>query len=160
MGGQTDFGHFLGADSENHTHFFWKSIFSLLPLCTKLAKMPKNRHFCVVLAPAIFGVFLGYIWVSLVKWPPKELLMMSLVSDEIWGLVLVRTGLARILKFDKIEIQHYLCFLLDFRLFYWGCSIEICFKTLFLQDFVIMGLLRLCTGLSTALKLHEFCIKR
>ena len=43
--------------------------------------------------------------------------MMSLVSDEIWGLVLVRTGLASILKFDKIEIQHYLRFLLNFRLF-------------------------------------------
>ena len=84
-------------------------------LCTKLAKMPKYRHFCVVVAPTILGVCLGYIWVSLAKWPPKHPLMMLLTSDEIWGLVLVHTGLARILKFDKIKIQQILRFQLNFK---------------------------------------------
>ena len=82
--------------------FGWNSIFSLLPLCTKLARMPQNRHFRVELVPAVLWLFLGYIWVSLVKRPPNRPLMMSQALDEVLGLVLVRTGLAKTLKIDKI----------------------------------------------------------
>ena len=111
--GQIDFRHFLGADSENHTHFFWKSIFSLLPLCTKLAEMPKNRHFCAILVHTASWVFLAQIGIFLVERLPKRSLITFLTSDEFWGLVLVRTGLAKILKYDKIQIQRLLPFLLD-----------------------------------------------
>ena len=100
--GQVDFGYFWGADSENHTHFGWKSIFSLLPLCTKLAEMPQNRHFCGELVLTVLWLFLGFIWVSFIKRPPNRPLMISQALDEVWGLVLVRTGLAKIIKIDKI----------------------------------------------------------
>ena len=58
--GQVVFGHFLGADSENHTHFGWKSIFSLLPLCTKLARMPSKKAISVW---SLCPLFFDYFWV-------------------------------------------------------------------------------------------------
>ena len=90
---------------------------------------------------------LVHFWVSfeffLAKLPSKRPLIMSLASDEILGLVLVRTRLARILKFDKIEIQQILPFLVIqmslSKLQHRNLLIK---HSSFLQDFANMGIFK------------------
>ena len=69
------------------------------------------------LATTKYLLFLGNILVSLVKRVPNRPLMMSQALDEVRGLVLVRTGLAKILKIDEILNTHFSAFLTYFKYF-------------------------------------------
>ena len=106
--GQVDFGHFLGADSENHTHFGWKLILSLLPYAPSWPEYPKNGQFCMALQMVFNSEFEGKISFYCIKtvsiWP----LATWLASGRFWGLVLVWTRLAKILKIHKIDMYHFL----------------------------------------------------
>ena len=142
------------------SYSFWLKI-NIQPahLCTKLARMPQNRHFCVELLPTVLWQSLGNILVSLVKRLPNRPLMISNSSDKVWGLVLLRTGLAKILKIDEILNTHFSAFLTYFNYVSWGCSTNMWSKIFFLQDFAIMGISEVCTELSITRKSSRNCEK-
>ena len=97
------------------SYSFWLKI-NIQPahLCTKLARMPQNRHFCLELVPTVLWLFLDNILVSLVKRLLNSPLMMSQAIDKVWGLVLV---IGQNTKVDEIWNTHFSAFFDLFQIF-------------------------------------------
>ena len=106
------------------SYSFWLKI-NIQPahLCTKLARMSENRHFCVELVPTVLWLFLGNnILVSLVKRLPNRPLTMSQALYIVWG------------QIDEIWNTRFSAFFTYFKYFSWGCSKDIWLKKVLLTQ--------------------------